>query len=159
MRTSAISSTDRCKRSAFLQGPGELAVGRRDFSEETAREVDCAVRTLVQGAFERAVEILRTHREAVSSTAQHLLEVETLSGGELPEIATANALRAIIDSGADNPVVSEAQAILGPADNYGGRVSFRYIAPFTALLIVIFGALYMHDRKTGGYRVVKLGEA
>ncbi len=77
--------------------------------------------------------------------------------GELPEIVTANALRAIIDSGADSPVIAEAQAILGPADNYGGRVSFRYIAPFTALLIIIFGALYLHDRRAGGYRAVRLG--
>lgn len=79
--------------------------------------------------------------------------------GTLPEITTANALRAIIDSGADGPAVAEAQAILGPADNYGGRVSFRYIAPFTALLIVIFGALYLNDRRAGGYRAIRLDRA
>ena len=76
--------------------------------------------------------------------------------GVLPEIATANALRAIIDSGAASPLVAEAQATLGPADNYGGRVSFRFISPFTALLILIFGGLYLHDRRTGGYRAVRL---
>ena len=34
---------------------GEYAAARRDFSEQTAREVDCAVRDLVTQAFERAV--------------------------------------------------------------------------------------------------------
>jgi len=79
--------------------------------------------------------------------------------GALPEVTTANALRAIIDSGADSEAVGAALAILGPADNYGGRVSFRAILPFTALLILIFGALYVRDRKSGGYRAERLEAA
>ena len=74
------------ERSAFLQGPADLAIGQRDFSEETAREVDCAVRDLVQRAFEQAVGILKRHREMVVETAERLLEKETLLGNELPEI-------------------------------------------------------------------------
>ena len=74
------------ERSAFLQGPTDVAVGQRDFSEETAREVDCAVRDLVQRAFEQAVRILERHREMVVETAERLLEKETLLGDELPEI-------------------------------------------------------------------------
>ena len=42
------------ERSPFLQMPGELATVRRDYSEETAHEVDCAVRDLITTAFERA---------------------------------------------------------------------------------------------------------
>ncbi len=78
--------------------------------------------------------------------------------GRLPEITTANALRAVIDSGADAAAVGQAQALLGPADNYGGRVSFRYILPFTGLLVLIFGFLYLRDRKAGGYQVKKIEE-
>jgi cell division protease FtsH len=74
------------ERSAFLQMPGEIAVGRREFSEETAREIDCAVRTLVDEAFRRAVDILETHRDLVAEAAERLLEKETLSGDELPKI-------------------------------------------------------------------------
>jgi len=74
------------ERSAFLPMPGELAVGRREFSEETAREIDCAVRELVNEAFDRAVGVLQTHRELVSETAKRLLDCETLSGDELPEL-------------------------------------------------------------------------
>ena len=49
------------ERSPFLQMPGELATVRRDYSEETAHEVDCAVRDLITTAFERALGLLRTH--------------------------------------------------------------------------------------------------
>ncbi|MEN8184475.1 MAG: cell division protein FtsH, partial [Myxococcota bacterium] len=72
------------ERSPFLPTPGDYAAARRDFSEETAREVDCAVRDLIAQAFERAVGILEAHREVLEESAQRLLEKETLSGGELP---------------------------------------------------------------------------
>lgn len=76
--------------------------------------------------------------------------------GTLPSPATANALRAVISSGAADPVVAEAQAILGPADNYGGRVSFRYVVPLCGVLFLIFLTLWLADRKAGGYRVERL---
>jgi cell division protease FtsH len=72
------------ERSTFLQMPGEYLTPRRDFSEQTAREVDCAVRDLIMQAFERAVGILKTHRDALAESAERLLEKETLSGDELP---------------------------------------------------------------------------
>jgi cell division protease FtsH len=72
------------ERSTFLPTPGDYAAARRDFSEETAREVDCAVRDLIAQAFERAVGILEAHREVLEDSAQRLLEKETLSGDELP---------------------------------------------------------------------------
>ena len=74
------------ERSTFLQMPGEYAATRRDFSEQTAREVDCAVRDLVTDAFERAVAILESHRDALAESAERLLEKETLRGDELPEL-------------------------------------------------------------------------
>ena len=72
------------ERSTFLPMPGENAATRRDFSEETAREVDCAVRDLITQAFERAVGILEAHRDALAESAERLLEKETLLGDELP---------------------------------------------------------------------------
>ena len=87
---------------------------------------------------------------------------EALSGteadGALPEAVTANALRAIINSGGDEALAERADALLRPADNYGGRVSFRYILPYTGALILIFGLLYARDRRAGGYRAVRIGE-
>jgi len=75
------------ERSTFLPTPGDLVAARREYSEETAREVDCAVRDLISHAFERAVAILETHREALEEGAQRLLEKETLSGDELPVLS------------------------------------------------------------------------
>lgn len=75
----------------------------------------------------------------------------------LPAPETANALRALIASDVDAGLVAEAQAILGPADNYGGKISFRWIVPLCILLVGIFGALWVRDRRMGGYRVERMG--
>jgi cell division protease FtsH len=74
------------ERSPFLQMPGEFATLGRDYSEQTAHDVDCAVRDLVTAAFERAFALLETHRAALEEGSQHLLEKETLTGDELPEL-------------------------------------------------------------------------
>jgi hypothetical protein len=79
------------------------------------------------------------------------------TSGSLPQPATANALRAIIASDASPDLVAEAQSVLGPADNYGGLISFRYVVPLCGLLMLIFGTLYMRDRRTGGYVVERIG--
>jgi hypothetical protein len=74
--------------------------------------------------------------------------------------ATANALRAIVGTAIPNePLISEAQGILGPAEATGGQQSFRYVAPAALLLVIVFGAMYAADRRRGGYRAVKLETA
>jgi hypothetical protein len=81
------------------------------------------------------------------------------TAGVLPAPGTANALRAVIASDGDAEIVAQAQAILGPADNYGGRVSFLYVVPLSGVLLLIFGAMYMKDRSAGGYTVERIGGA
>ena len=49
--------------------------------------------------------------------------------------------------------------MLGPADNYGGLISFRYVAPLCGVLALIFAVLWAGDRRRGGYRVTRIGEA
>jgi cell division protease FtsH len=56
------------------------------YSQETAREIDTAVRELVGQAFERATEILTAHRKDLDETAQLLLTRETLNAEYLPVI-------------------------------------------------------------------------
>ena len=56
---------------------------QRLYSEETAREIDCAVRKYVHNAFERATTVLREHRPALEAGAKLLLEHETLEASEL----------------------------------------------------------------------------
>ncbi len=74
---------------------------------------------------------------------------------ELPSPQTATALRAIIAADAA-PWAADAQALLGPADNYGGRISFRYLVPLCWVLMAIFGVLWWRDRSAGGYRATRI---
>lgn len=74
----------------------------------------------------------------------------------LPPLETANAMRAFIESGSTSPAVDRARSILGPAENHGGLVSFRYLVPLSVVLLVVFGLLYLNERRTGGYRAERL---
>jgi cell division protease FtsH len=71
-------------RAPFLGGP--LPQGHREYSEETAREIDVAVRGIVGAAHDKAVSILRGHRAALEAWAGKLLEKETLVESELAEL-------------------------------------------------------------------------
>jgi len=62
---------------------GSLAGTRRLYSEATAREIDLAVRELVDSAFRRARAVLEANRAVLLEGAQELLTRETLSGDEL----------------------------------------------------------------------------
>jgi fucose permease len=75
---------------------------------------------------------------------------------ELPPIETANAFRSVVGLGLDVPAVAQVQSLLGPAENYGGRVSFRYCVPLAAGVAVVFSLLYLNDRRKGGYRVERI---
>ncbi len=75
--------------SAFMGPFGAMGGQRREYSEETAREIDCAVRGLVGEAFERAQAILTRHRASLEDGAERLLVKETLTHDELPVLAAA----------------------------------------------------------------------
>lgn len=73
-------------RQTFLAENAFAHYADREFSEETAREIDCAVRDLVATAFEKALGVLRTHRKQLEDGANLLLERETLAREELPPL-------------------------------------------------------------------------
>jgi cell division protease FtsH len=75
------------ERAPFLGGP--LPQGHREYSEETAREIDVAVRSIVDGTYQKAVAILKRNRAALESWAQQLLEKETLAETQLEELRKA----------------------------------------------------------------------
>jgi fucose permease len=92
---------------------------------------------------------------ALDATRTALAERERT--GSVQNDATANALRAISAAPLpDEPLVGEAAAIVAPAEASGGQRSFRYIAPAALLLILVWGAMYLNDRRRGGYRAVRL---
>ncbi len=73
------------ERPAFLQGLGTAAPGR-EYSEETAREIDCAVREIVKNAFDRAVATLTEQRDQLEQGARLLLRKETLNEQDLEQL-------------------------------------------------------------------------
>jgi cell division protease FtsH len=70
-------------RSPFLQPAPGQSVSERRYSEATAREIDLAVRRIVEECFERACAILEANREVLDRCARRLLETETLDEEEL----------------------------------------------------------------------------
>ncbi len=53
------------------------------YSEETARKIDCVVRSLIDHAFSRAVELLRAQRDVLEQGAQLLAWQQLLDVSEL----------------------------------------------------------------------------
>jgi cell division protease FtsH len=66
----------------------------RDFSEETAREIDSEVRRLVNTGYERAKSIILENRDAMVRIALALLEREVLDANELKLILEGKQLPA-----------------------------------------------------------------
>lgn len=58
----------------------------RNYSEEVAGMIDEEVRNFVHTAHERALDILRKHRDALDKLSEVLLEKEALEGRELEEL-------------------------------------------------------------------------
>lgn len=93
---------------------------------------------------------------AASDAALRAYEQTGAIAGDL----TANALRTITATQLPNePLVGEAAAILQPAEAYGGQSSFRYVAPVALILVLVFGVMYIQDKRRGGYKVVRLERA
>jgi len=72
------------ERPPFLGGT--LPQGHREYSEATAREIDVAVRDIVDATYQKALAILKRNRAALESWAKQLLEKETLAEAELAEL-------------------------------------------------------------------------
>lgn len=80
--------------------------------------------------------------------------------GEFDSEHTPEALRALLDAGIsqEQELTDRAFAVLRPADNYGGRVSFLYITPAAFILALIFLGVYINDKRQGGYKVKQLDD-
>ncbi len=76
---------------------------------------------------------------------------------KLPEIKTANLLRAIqllAPEGAE--IAKSAKELLDPADLHGGRIAFRFVSALCIILVIVFGSIYARDVMQGGYRAEKI---
>jgi len=72
--------------SPFLGSSGLGNYQSRRYSEETAREIDCAVKELIDVAFQNAIKTLEKNLPLLKSSAKLLLEKETLTDEDLKPI-------------------------------------------------------------------------
>jgi len=62
------------------------SMNEKDYSEQTAREIDCEIRKIIDRQYSRAKFILNHYNEAVVKAAEMLLEKETIQGSDLDDI-------------------------------------------------------------------------
>ena len=74
------------ERPNMLFSSPAVAPESRLYSEETAREIEVAVRALLQQALDRAIALLTLNRAALDDGAHRLVEHETLTRDELPAV-------------------------------------------------------------------------
>jgi MFS family permease len=72
--------------------------------------------------------------------------------GELPKTLTAQALRIADRNGPGGDektkrTETRAAGILNPADNKGGLMAFRWVSPISIVLVVVFGVMFVQDRR------------
>jgi cell division protease FtsH len=65
---------------------GKKLAKERDYSEDTARQVDLEIRKFVEKAHRKAKNIMRKHKDKLDAIAEALLEREVLTGDEVKEI-------------------------------------------------------------------------
>lgn len=82
-------SFDQERQPLFLQAGNAHAGG--DYSETTAREIDCEVRRIIEEQYGRVRALLASQEDILREAAQTLLNKETISGDELRAIVSGNA--------------------------------------------------------------------
>ena len=74
-------SFERDRRTMLVQTPEPI--GRRDYSEETAREIDVEVRRIIDEQIERVGQLLEERKAVLMRAARTLIARESISGAEL----------------------------------------------------------------------------
>ena len=67
-------------------GDRVATMGEKDYSEQTAREIDLGIRALLDEAYQRAKALLQSRRADLDEGARLLLEKETLTPEEFPPL-------------------------------------------------------------------------
>jgi cell division protease FtsH len=93
---------------AFGRNEEQIFLGRdfsqvKDYSEQTAQQIDDEVRRLVSEGYERAKSLLHEHTDLLHTIAERLLEKEAIDGAEIDEI-----IRLQREQGASTPPLTVA---------------------------------------------------
>lgn len=81
----------------FGQSQGQVFLGRdfgheQNYSDETARQIDQEIQTIIRDCHQRCTELLTEHMDKLEGVAQALLEVETLDAGQIKSIIETGTL-------------------------------------------------------------------
>ncbi len=75
------------RKTATYLGDSMQGVSEKDYSEQTAREIDLGIRALLDEAYTRAKALLQSRRTDLDAGARLLLEKETLTPEEFPRFS------------------------------------------------------------------------
>jgi fucose permease len=95
--------------------------------------------------FERALPVIRAAIEDYAARG------EQVAGTAVPV-----ALREISGFQGVDEVVGRAEALLGPAEAWGGQRALLLISPIVLIIMAVFGVMYLNDRRRGGYKAERL---
>src|ERR1700735_3566463 len=91
---------------------GREIAQHRDFSDETARQIDAEVRSFVDAAYKSAYTILEANQDIMHRMAAALLERETLDAAEIK----------LIIEGKDLPTIKSPLAAVDPGSGEGQKI-------------------------------------
>ncbi len=97
------------ERAPALGSPPQPSPYAREFSDETERLMDHAIRGLVGHAFDQAVEIVTAHRAVHEKTAQLLLQKETLEEADIAALRAQIVPAGPAQAAADDPAEAARQ--------------------------------------------------
>src|SRR5690625_266315 len=131
---------------------------RRGIIEQVAERFPAHIEAATLAA-DNPVELSQLGYRASDVQSALLLSEQALSyyrkNGGFDSYSTGNSLRSILETGLqqEEELIQEAHSLLRPADNYGGRMSFLWVAPIAFAVGIIFLIVYINDRRKGGYKI------
>ncbi|HVW77117.1 MAG TPA: ATP-dependent zinc metalloprotease FtsH [Alloacidobacterium sp.] len=100
---------------------GREIAQHRDFSEETAKQIDAEVRYFVDEAYKSAYDCLNNNQDIMHRMANALLERETIDANEIRAIIEGKELPPLkTNGGGGTPATGDVQQVLKPEPNRGG---------------------------------------
>jgi len=97
---------------------GHMSGAGKSISDDTAAVVDSEIRLIVEGAYDRAKQILTDHLEQLHTLAKALLEYELLSGDEIKDLLQGKAI--IREDMDDTPTDKTPKASVPTTSKIGG---------------------------------------
>ncbi len=113
----------------------EVFLGRdfnsaRDFSEQTARDIDQEIRSIVEAAYQKAEALISEHMDKMHFVAEYLMKNEIMDGEQFEAVMTGNPTMEELDamvaekrrkSEEENKARAEAEAIARAKDEEAAR--------------------------------------